>query len=91
MELWEIIWIELVVFDELSGNFGVLRSAQATDEAFFEVRYVLDEHFGLLNFADIHQIYAEVKDIELVVEAKLHDASGRVDVPRSLKMQSGQL
>ena len=53
LQLWEVIRVQLVVFNELSGNFSVLGARKTSDEAFFEVWDVLDEHLSLLDLVDV--------------------------------------
>ena len=51
----------------------------------------MDEHLCLLDFVDVDKVDAELQDIELVVEAKLLDTRGSVDVASSLQILPRQI
>ena len=51
----------------------------------------MDEHLCLLDFVDVDKVDAELQDIELVIEAKLLDTRGSVDVASSLQILPRQI
>lgn len=86
LQLGEVIRVELVVFDQLCSNFCVLGPGKTTNQTLFEVGHILDEHFSLLHLVDVNEIDAELQYVKLVVEAKLHDAGGRVHVSGGIQV-----
>ena len=51
----------------------------------------MNEHFRLLDFTDIDQVYAELKDVKFVIEAKLHNARCCVYKSLSVQVLSGKI
>lgn len=91
LQFGEVVWVQLVVFDQLSGRFSVLGPRESSDQALFEIGYDLNEHLRLLHFVDVDEVNAELENVKLVVKAELHDASGRIDVPRGVEILLGQV
>ena len=80
LQLGEILWVQLVVLDELGSHLGMLWLWEIVDESLFEVWDLTDKKFGLLDFVNVDQIDTQFKYVELVLEAKFDYASGCINV-----------
>lgn len=59
---------------------------ETPDEANFEVRHILDEHLGLLDFLYIDEVDAEVEDVKLVIEAEPDNRHGSIYIALRLQI-----
>jgi len=71
LQLWEVLWVQFVVFDEVGGGLSVSVRGEHADYLLLQERLVVDHQFGGGDPLRVDQVENQLQNVKFIEESEL--------------------